>query len=394
LKPSQKWSFIALLALLGLVTTSCVGTRIGVSWSATQAITVYGQERILVAYNNILAMVDADTGAATRLQNAEGDIRLDDSGNPRLWFVDGNSAETAQFFTHAVLNEGDDATTMILPTYNNRILKVDMETARLDSPTGTPLSGPTIANAAYDDDSIYLGLKLRDVVALDRQTLEQKWLFSTSAGIWADLMLADGVLYVATIDHFLHALDAETGQPTWENPVNLEGLPGAAPLLHDGHLYIGSYSNTLFKITLQGEIVGRYQANNWIWSTPTLYDGLLYLADLSGSVHAIDPQEMRAVWSVRPATRGIRPAPVVTEQYVIVAARDGLVYWLDRQDGTTRFSREITDRPEILSDILYIPANEEGGVNEDLIVVSTTNIGKLLAAFTVENGRAAWVYGR
>jgi outer membrane protein assembly factor BamB len=382
------------MILLSLVATGCVGTRIGVSWSATQVITLYGQERILVAYNNILTLVDADTGAATRLQSADGQIRLDDSGNPRLWFVDGNSAETAQFFTHAILNEANDTTTLILPAYNNRVLKVDLPTARLDTPSGTPLSGPVIANAAYDNNTIYLGLKLRDVVALDRQTLRQKWVFNTKAGVWAAPILADGVLYVATIDHFLHALNAETGQPVWEKPVNLEGLPGAAPLLHEGHLYIGSYSHTLFKISLQGEIVGRYKANNWIWSTPTLYDGLLYLTDLSGSVHAINPETMSATWSVRPSMRGIRPAPVVTERHVIVAARDGIVYWLDRRDGATLFSREIADRPEILSDILYVPANPQRGVLEDLIVVSTTNIGKLLAAFTVENGRAAWVYGR
>ena len=382
------------MILLSLVATGCVGTRIGVSWSATQVITLYGQERILVAYNNILALVDADTGAATRLQSADGQVRLDDSGNPRLWFVDGNTAENAQFFTQAVLNEASDTTTLILPAYNNRVLKVDLPTARLDTPSGTPLSGPAIANAAYDDSTLYLGLKLRDVVALDRQTLRQKWLYNTEAGIWAAPLLADGVLYVATINHFLHALNAETGQPIWEKPVNLEGLPGAAPLLYNGHLYVGSYSHTLFKINLQGEIVGRYKANNWIWSTPTLYDGLLYLSDLSGSVHAVNPETMTAVWSVTPSPRGIRPAPVVTERYVIVAARDGVVYWLDRRDGATLFSREIADRPEILSDILYISANPQRGVPEDLIVVSTTNMGKLLAAFTVENGRAAWVYGR
>lgn len=382
------------MILLSLMVTGCVGTRIGVSWSATQVITLYGQDRILVAYNNILSMVDADTGAATRLQSADGQIRIDDSGNPRLWFIDGHNAENAQFFTQAVLNQAGDTTTMILPSYNNRVLKVDLPTARLDTVVGTPLSGPVIANAAYDDTTIYLGLKLRDVVALDRQTLRQKWVYSTDAGIWAAPVLADGILYVATINHLLHALDAETGQPIWEKPVDLEGLPGAAPLLYNGHLYIGSYSHMLFKINLQGQIVGRYKAKNWIWSTPTLYDGLLYLSDLSGGVHAINPETMTAIWSVNPSPRGIRPAPVVTERYVIVAARDGLVYWLDRRDGATLFSREIADRPEILSDILYVPANPQRGVPEDLVIVSTTDIGKLLAAFTVENGRAAWVYGR
>lgn len=394
MKRLNRLSLLMLFALMGVVLSGCVGTRIGTSWSATELVSLYGQSRVMVAYNNILALVDADTGVATRLQNPNGEVRVDDSGNPRLWFVDGNSAEGSQFFARPVFKEVDGATTLLVPSFTNRILEVDLETARLNSPAGYPLTGPAISDAAVDDERIYLGLKLRDVVALDRSTLEQVWLFTTPAGIWAKPLLADGVLYVATVDHQLYALSAETGEPVWAQPVDLGGLAGASPLLYDGFLYIGSYSHKLFKISLQGEIVGEYEAQNWIWSTPSVFEGTLYLTDLSGYVHAVNPETMEGIWNAKHATRGIRPAPVVTDKYVIAASRDGRVYWLDRRDGALVFQREVEGLPEILSDLLYVPRNPAQGVAEDLVVVSTTDLSKLLVAYTVENGRSAWVYGR
>ena len=56
------------------------------------------------------------------------------------------------------------------------------------------------------------------------------------------------------------------------------------------------------------------------------------------------------------AERGIRAGPVVYGERVIVASRDGRVYWLDRRDGVLINSREIDNRPELLGDMLLAGA--------------------------------------
>lgn len=385
---------VLLLVLLALVVSAgCVPVRMGVSWPVMDTIMMNGETRLMVAYNHVVTLIEPSNGALTRLENAEGEVRYDEQNNPRTWSVDGHQYENAQFFARPVPL---DEETLLFPAYNNRLLEVDLLTATVSSTAGIPLSGPTIAEAVLTDKMLYVPLKEGDVVALDRETYDQKWKADTDAGVWTTPLLVDNTLYVASIDHHLYAFDAETGASLWKNPVDLQGLASAAPLYYDGFLYIGSYSHTVFKISVNGEIVDQFDANNWIWSTPVVDDGMLYVTDLSGYVYAIDPEDMTALWSVKAGTKGIRPAPLVTEAYVIVASRDGVVYWLSRSTGEVVNRREIEGRPEILSDMLLLEPSDSLKISETLIVVSTVDPAHLVYAFPLDykSGYQGWAYRR
>ncbi len=392
-KRSTRWSFGLVLVLLLLVGTACAPSRIGVSWGVMDTVVVNGETRVLIGFNQHLNLLDPENGTVIPLLNADGQVRLDERGNPRRWDVDGTQFDNAQFFARPI-QIGDPVQTLIVPSYNNRLLEIDVPTARIENPSGIPVEQHIFADVAHDDARYYVPLAIGGLVAIDKASRLPAWTLTSKNGVWAKPLLHDGVLYVATVDHHLHALDAATGAPVWAQPVSLGGLAGAAPLLYNDHLYIGSYANTLYKITLEGQIVGEYRASNWLWCTPTLYDGTLYIADLGGSVHAVNPNTMQAEWSMKVAERGIRPAPLVTEKYVIVASRSGMVYWLNRRDGITEFSREIEGRPEVLADLLLLEAKPEEGLVDTLVLVSTMQPSHLVVAFTLDNGRAAWVYAR
>lgn len=388
---SKQWPKLRLILLLSallLFGTGCVASRIGVSWPSIGLTDVSGQTEIVVAYNQQISLIDPVTGMRAQLRNAEGEVRLDEQGNPRPWFFNGADHNNLQFFAQPLL-QGE---TFLFPSYNDSMVEIDQQTSRLENTY--PLPDFVIAEVVEDDDMLYVPLFHDGIAAVDAGSFEVLWQFDMEQGVWATPLLVDGVLYVPSVDHNLYALNAETGTPVWDEPVDLEGLAAATPLLYEDHLFIGSYSHKLFKISLDGEIVGELMAENWIWSPPVEFEGVLYLTDLSGFVRAIDPETMNEFWSVRVAERGIRPAPLVTSGSVVVASRDGRVYWLDRRTGELIFSREIEGRPEILSDIVLIEANPESGLSEDLVIVSTVDPARQVAAFTLENGRAAWVYSR
>jgi len=373
-----------------LFASGCVASRIGVSWPATAVVDYNGESRIVVSYNQDIVMVDPVNGRQASLLNTEGDVRLDDQGNPRPWQVLGGEYESAQFFARPFITEEE---TFLFPAYNDRILEVDTLTARIDSPIGIPTGGQTIADMAVTDELFIVPRAQGGLIALDRETYDQKWLFETDEGLWATPLVHENVVYVPGIDHFVYALDLETGELLWQ--ADLEGAVAATPLLYDGYLYVGSYSHFLYKISLEGEIVGTYEAVNWIWSTPAVDDeGILYISDLSGFVHAVDAESMTQIWSAEVAERGIRPAPLLVNDFVIVASRDGQVYWLNPSNGQVEITREVEGRPEILGDILFVPADEDSGIERDLIVVGTVDMGRLLAAFTVNSGSEFWVFGR
>ena len=158
---------------------------------------------------------------------------------------------------------------------------------------------------------------------------------------------------------------------------------------------MGSFNKSFFEISLDGHILNRYDTQNWVWGTPAIDDeGIVYVADLSGYVHALDTNSSLAErWSVQIAERGIRPGPLVYEQRVIVASRDGKVYWLDRRDGGLINDREIEGRPELLGNLLLLQPSETLDIDQPLVIVSSVNAGELLIAFEVD-GRQTWVYSR
>lgn len=149
----------------------------------------------------------------------------------------------------------------------------------------------------------------------------------------------------------------------------------------------------MYQINLDGIIVNEYEGNNWIWGTPVIQDDILYFADLNGYVYALNANNLGEIWSERPSNRGIRPAPLVTEEYVVVAARDGTVFWLNRETGLTVQDSQIDGKPELLSDILYLPADEETG-RPELMLVASTNNKQLVSAFNMETFSLQWVYQR
>lgn len=384
---------LVLLVLLLVVVASGCTSRIGTSWPVLGTVEMNGRTQIIVGYNTVLSLLDPSNGSVTQLEDAEGRTRSDENGNPRRWLIDGGSMEKAEFFGRPVaLDDG----ILLFPSHNNRLLKVDLLAARIDDPKGIALNNPIITDLVATDDLIYVPLQFGDVVALDRDTFSEAWRAPVTGGVWSPPVVQEGVMYVAGVNHFLYAFDATTGEALWAEPVDLGGVAGASPLVTEDAIYIGSFAHKLFKISKEGQVLAVFEGNNWFWSTPVLIDGTLYATDLGGYVYAVNADDMTQVWGVKAAGRGIRPSPIVSGNYVVAASRDGKVYWLDRATGEVVKTHEIEGHPEILSDMLLLEPSDTLQISEPLIVVGTSDTGKLAVAFPLnpESGYQGWIYSR
>jgi len=107
-------------------------------------------------------------------------------------------------------------------------------------------------------------------------------------------------------------------------------------------------------------------------------------------VYALNPADLSEIWKVQATSRGIRPSPLVTGDYVIVAARDGLVKWLNRQDGATVYERNA--EAEVLSELLLIEPSDALNLPQPLVIVSTVAPNRLLIAYTLNEAGQQWVY--
>lgn len=386
---TRRSSFVICLILIALVLTGCVGARMGVSWPAVGLIDYNGEQNIALAYNNNVAILSPVNGAPLRLINPlNGRAILDSENNPRNWVLQGSANNGAQFYALPIVL---DEETVLVAANSGNLLQVD--SVLLEATRSIQLEDKIVANVLVVDDILYVPYQNGGLSARSMEDYREIWRFHTEEGVWTQPLLVGEMLIVASIDHHVYALDRSSGQLIWS--LNLGGSVASTPLLANDRLYVGSFNKMFFELSLDGRILSTYSTQNWVWGSPAIDErGVVYVADLSGYVHALDSERnLQEIWSSQIAERGIRSGPVVYQDRVIVASRDGKVYWLDRRDGALINAREIDNRPELLGDMLMLEPSESLDIDAPLLIVTSVDEGRLLIAFELD-GRQTWVYPR
>lgn len=400
LKFLARRSMLGVAMVCAVLVAACGPAPLGTGWPAVSVVNSQcgdtSREGILVASADRIVLVDPANGKPFELLNQDCEPRPpDQDGKLKIWDFKVAGA-TRQFYSNPVLLDNE---TLLALSYDQRFFRIEFDAARTDGSDGIPISdraGHTVADMLVTEDTIYVGLSAKDMVALDRNTFDLKWTAPTEHGAWAKPLLQDGVLYFGSLDHYLYAVNAETGEQLWK--LDLEGAVTATPIFYNGHLFIGSFGRKMFEISPEGEIINQVATDEWVWGTAVIVDDTLYIGDLGGNVYAFNTAEnLATVWKQKVAAGSIRATPIVTEDKVVVAARDHKIYWLNRNDGTafkdadgTPLIRELSN--PILSDVLLIEPSAGVDITEPYIVVSTLANNQLLVAYTLDNGEQKWVY--
>lgn len=205
-----------------------------------------------------------------------------------------------------------------------------------------------VGGATLSKKLVYAAAADGTVYALNRTDGTQVWAFTAEAGVWSAPLLADGVLYVTSLDKHVYALDPATGQVEWKFPdagQTLDPAMGAiagTPTFVDGMLYFGSFNNHVYALdTTSHRQKWEYNTSNWVWSSPA-YDtetGLLVGGDLDGHVFALNAKTGEEKWSydakspVVSTPTIVRPADGEPIVYV-TAGGDPNLFTLSLEKGT------------------------------------------------------------
>ena len=386
------------LVLFSLALAACGPAPLGTSWPAISLLnSVCGDkttESILVTYNDRIVQVNPADGTPIVLKNADCEPRPPDSeGKLRVWDF---RASGKQFYSTPLPLDDQH---MLAIAYDQHMFKIDTTQAQASDAAGQPIdgeSGHAVADLVASDKYIYVGLNAKDLVALDRTTLDVKWTAQTQHGVWGKPLLVEGTLYFSSLDHNLYAIDADTGKQKWV--LDLGGAAIGSPLFADNKLYVGSFARQIFEISTEGQILNKQPTDDWVWGTPTIDNAILYVADLAGNVYGFDTtKNLAPLWKQKVAVGAIRATPVVSGDVILVAGHDQKLYWLNRKNGTPLQGADGTplvrtlDAP-VLSDILLVQPGNGVDITEPYIVVSTTSTNQILVAYTLETGLFKWAY--
>lgn len=237
------------------------------------------------------------------------------------------------------------------------------------------VSSEVLAAPQSNGDIVVVQSQDDKLVALDVGTGEQRWIYESSLpvltvrGHSAPVVSLHRV-YAGLASGRVVALDATNGIPLWEQRVaqpkgrseleRMVDIDGSL-VLSDDILYAATYQGNLVALDSDsGEI--RWQRAASSHAGPGLGFGNIYLSQANGVVAAYDQSRARPLWTNESLMRRRLSGPVAFSSYVAVGDYEGYVHLLAQTDGRL-VGRVRTDRkgvrvpPIVQGDTLYVYGN-------------------------------------
>jgi outer membrane protein assembly factor BamB len=194
------------------------------------------------------------------------------------------------------------------------------------------------------------------VVALDLETGARLWRFAPGEDVRGAVAVVDGVVAVAGASGTVHVVDASSGAPLWSRDLGA-GLPinttvlHAAPTVVDGIVYIGVQRNLAAIDLHTGEVMWRGDpAPDGIWlstrAAVAMAEGLVVgsVARGTSGAFAWDRFDGGERWRLAgPDSTGIQASPVVGDGLVYMANASSQVMAVEPATGVERWRHTLLD---------------------------------------------------
>jgi eukaryotic-like serine/threonine-protein kinase len=187
-----------------------------------------------------------------------------------------------------------------------------------------------------------------------------KWSFKTGGAIVASPAIADGVIYITSLDGRLFAIDQETGKEKWNFKSRMP--IASSPAVSGGTLYFVSSAGALAAIDVATgkpkwafatEFERKFEAKNlhgypspaqtipdaWdIWtSSPAVANGKVYFGSGDGNVYAVTADTGIELWKVQ-TKDVVHASPAVANNTVYIGSWDSTLYALNAETGDEKWT--------------------------------------------------------
>ena len=236
-----------------------------------------------------------------------------------------------------------------------------------------------------------------------------KWAFKAGGPIVASPAVAGGVVYLASLDGHLHAVDQETGREKWKFKSRMP--IASSPAVDGATLYFVSSTGALAALDVEtgkpkwvfgAEYERKFEAKNlhgypspaqtipdaWdiFTSSPAVVKGKVYFGSGEGNVYAVDSLTGVLQWKF-PTGDVVHASPAVSGNTVYIGSWDSRLYALDADTGQQKWSFKAGEDPAV--------HNQVGFQSSPAVADGTVYVGCRDAhvyALDAATGRKKWDY--
>jgi outer membrane protein assembly factor BamB len=194
---------------------------------------------------------------------------------------------------------------------------------------GAPTAGGEVVYAGSEDHYLY---------ALDFNTGLRKWRRQTGGTVVAGPPQNTGVVWAGSLDGHMYAINTSTGAVDWRFAA---GAVSSAPLAADSSVYFGAGNGELYGASFSpfdsaSDVYWHFAADGAIQGTPVYSGETIYTATASGYVYALDMGSGTQSWSL-PVGGPVRGGAALRDGVLYVGCDDGYLYAIDTSTGTVRW---------------------------------------------------------
>lgn len=188
--------------------------------------------------------------------------------------------------------------------------------------------------AVNSDGNLYI-LDLQDGQSVKKASVVQ-----IGGRLWSQPTTDGDRVYITSLDHSVFAVDANTYEILWHEDLG-GAVPGSAVIGGDGMLYVGSLASQLERFD---PVTGKHQpvldAENWVWSTPSLDGDTLYFSDVDGNFYSFNTSTSSLNWKPVKPDGPITASPLIQDDHILLVTESGSIYAMGR-DGDQLWPVEI-----------------------------------------------------
>ncbi len=339
---------IVMIASLGL--SACTGAGVATSWPGITE----DQGTLYMSYSTSVYALNAENGSLIWRYPAKADNRHQYYSAPALTSDALYVGDFANVFYQINRSSGEQVQSFL--GAKNRYVG------------GSLVVGDSILAPSAD----------RFLYSLDQQ-FNENWKFETGGAIWAKPVSDGERVYVASMDHFLYALDLRTGKEIWK--VDAKGSIIGTPEVDDaGVLYLASNGNIVMAVDpTRGAVKWEQSLTSAVWSGMVIHEGTLYFGDLQGSLHALNAADGSSIWKVD-VNGAVIAKPAIIPEGLIVVTESGSAIRLGF-DGTKVWTKDFENAKLYTSPV----------VTGEKVIIAAVGAEKLLYALDFA-GNQVWSY--